>query len=420
MDDRRPGAGPPAGGRPAPTLGARVVDDSADRPPLALGAALLGGLGTAWRSARLARWLGQMPRTLSCDVPGLGTLTANLENVAPAPDRRDAGPVASRAAFLVRTAAHQGAALLEVDQALALSLVRGALGAPAALLPRPLGPTERGVLGAVLSRLLGALDRPIWIDLGTPDRPEDPVTLALTLRCSSGATGPIALSVPGAWLPTAPPLADADAAATLEARVSLIGATTTIPAAEWASLAVGDAVVYDGVAPLDPAHDWSVELWLPGARHASGCATWKPNGDLRGDTFFLPPTSASGSVAAHPFDGGATAGGSLTSEVTRADRGLRKPQSPGGPAPSDLPDRLDGMARSAALLGVEVRVEVAQAQLTVDDLAGLASGGVISLGARSPRRVTLLVGGRPVGEGELAVVEAQLAVRVAQLYTTPR
>jgi type III secretion system YscQ/HrcQ family protein len=375
----------------------------------------------AHRSSQLSRWLGRLPRVISCDVRGLGAVSATLERVDLARAASSgARPFEHAVALSIRAPGQGLAAVLEVEQTLALSLVRAALGAPPPLVSRVLAPAERGVLGAILGQVLSSVEHAAWIDLRAADQPEEPVQVLLTLR-SPGAVGPVRFTIPGAWLernPSTLPLADGPS---VDVGLSLVAATTLVAAADLASLCVGDAVVFDGVAPLGPTSDWPVDLWFLADRSASASGIWKVSGELAatGPLFAVQPARD----AREATDAHSVSATPPTSELTMPDRLPRQTDanpSRGasssdriGPEAPIAPDRLGAIP-------VEVRVEVGRVQMRIDEIAGLARGAVVVLGARHPRPVTLLIGDRPWAEGDLTVIDEQLAVQVTEVFAARR
>ncbi|HBZ46982.1 MAG TPA: hypothetical protein DEO93_06865 [Stenotrophomonas sp.] len=74
--------------------------------------------------------------------------------------------------------------------------------------------------------------------------------------------------------------------------------------------------------------------------------------------------------------------------------------------------------RDLSLLGhvkVSLVAEIGSAELSVDELFGLASDDVVKLDQSVDAVVTLLLNGRPVARGELVAVDDKLGVRITDL-----
>ena len=71
-----------------------------------------------------------------------------------------------------------------------------------------------------------------------------------------------------------------------------------------------------------------------------------------------------------------------------------------------------------ALVGIEavvVEVEVGRLRMTVEQAAGLLPGRVLVLDRETGPEVTLMVGNRNIGRGELCEHEGSLAVKIVEV-----
>jgi type III secretion system YscQ/HrcQ family protein len=279
-----------------------------------------------------------------------------------------------------------------VDHRISLALVRAVLGGPAPAAIRPLSRGERGVMAATILSALDALGVSQRVELGLvvgsgpPDPGPDRLVVGGSVRTAAGLDGRALLVIPVAWLAdagrTGPVMARLDglaASATLElARTDLLGAAL-------ASAAVGDVVVFDGIAKTQTDHPWPA------------C--------LRVGDFVAPAcVAADGTLAmVGPF--------SQLEEDAKpmAAQDEKTRWKPGEPSSSEV-------AQVLATAPVEVVAEIGRFTLRGDELAGLMKGGVLSLGPRRSEAIQLRVGGQLWAVGELVSVGDELGVRILRLH----
>ena len=271
-----------------------------------------------------------------------------------------------------------------VSHGVSLALVRAVLGGPPPTAIRPLASAERGVMAAILLSALDAygVSRTIQLGLGDwgmrPDPAADRLMIGGSIGTRTGLGGRALVLIPFGWLAdaawTGPVAASAPASATLEL------ARTELPGADFASAAVGDAVVFDGVACVqDP---WSARLRVGDFVAPAGLAD---NGTLALLGWFTQVEEKS-----------------MASQDEKAPRIQEPPSSE--------------VAKILASAPVEVVAEIGRLTLRGDELAGLMAGGVLSLGPRRTDAIQLRVGGEPWAVGELVCVGDELGVRILKLH----
>jgi flagellar motor switch/type III secretory pathway protein FliN len=140
------------------------------------------------------------------------------------------------------------------------------------------------------------------------------------------------------------------------------------------------------------------DAWIPG--------TWRleraQGGSLRGDVLLAAPSASTGVRARLVEDGRLV----LSGEVD-------------GVCAGDLDDMTESNAGDALLntigdVPVVVRVEIGEATLAAREWAALGRGDVVTLGRRVGELVVLRVGGVPVARGELVNVDGEVGVRIAE------
>ncbi len=67
---------------------------------------------------------------------------------------------------------------------------------------------------------------------------------------------------------------------------------------------------------------------------------------------------------------------------------------------------------------VTVTAELGRAELTLQELIGLAEGSVVELNRAITAPVELVAQGVPMGKGEVVVVDDQFAVRIKEIYAS--
>lgn len=67
---------------------------------------------------------------------------------------------------------------------------------------------------------------------------------------------------------------------------------------------------------------------------------------------------------------------------------------------------------------VTVTAELGRAEMTLQELIGLAEGSVVELNRAITAPVELVAQGVPMGKGEVVVVDDQFAVRIKEIYAS--
>jgi flagellar motor switch/type III secretory pathway protein FliN len=333
------------------------------------------------RSQALSRALAGLSALRSITARGLGRVSLTVERADPWPWRADAGKVPSESTFvLVRDDGTLGS--VSVERFFSLALVRAALGAPSPPVLRPLSPSERGVLGAMVASVLQAAGTGRIRTTLDPPRAlvGDLVAFHLEVR-TAALTGVALVEVPVEWLPTQAFSLPAEAGWLLETELRLELGRTSLPGEVWASAEVGDAVVFEGVSALDDEAAWPCDIHI--GPH-SAPARLDGRGELGVAGAFLPTPDR---------------GGPLLS-----DEDLTSPRL----VPEDA-------AQLLASAPVEIVAEIGRLPMRGDEVMGLVNGTVIALGERRRDMVTLRVGGRPWARGELVNVDDQLGVRITEI-----
>jgi type III secretion system YscQ/HrcQ family protein len=337
------------------------------------------------RSRAVARAMAATGGTGGLNARGLGRVQLVVERVDVSPWRGDpaAHPSPESAFMLVRSDGSFGC--VTVERFFALGLVRLALGAPAPPVLRPLSPSERGVLGAIVAAAVSATGGSIRVSLERPRPPDGDYVAVNLLARTPTLTGGVLFELPVAWLPTTAPSFPLQAAWLLETVMMIEAGRTSLGGGAFATAEVGDVVVFEGVSSLRDDSPWPCELRL-GANRAR--AQLLPNGELRLDSAFVlgPQTTAA-------FD-------------------MSDDQDPRGGRPDNL-----GPEAAAALASapVEIVAEIGRVPLRGDEVLGLINGSVLPLGPRRRDLVTLRVGGRIWARGELVHIEEELGVRITEV-----
>ncbi len=297
----------------------------------------------------VARKLAALPRSWRAEIPPFGAATLVVAGI-------DRAPTSSEAIAL---AIVQGNARgrLSLGLPFAARLIDAALGGRGVFsAARALGPAERGVLVALIAPLL---DAPGWsIDLAPA--PESGVghaiavnvegpfgagVLWLDLPATDSAVAPAAGSVSGGWGERASGLP-------VEARLEI--AVTHLRASELTRLALGDALVFDGVGfgAFGPQADWSAHLTMGAHRAPLRIA---PNGVL---------------VITGDFQ--------LTEAADRPKVGVVK-EGQEKSMDTTGPTQLATAALAAA--PIEIVAELARLTLRGEEVLGLAPGVVLTVSA---------------------------------------
>lgn len=394
------------------------------------------------RRRRVARWLP--PDGLRTALDELGELaggrfrvvseelfsvsTATLEGALP-------DPLVALALELPGIAPGRGP-VLELDRAFASSLIERLLGAEGQSDGGivALDGVRRGVLAFAAGRALGRLAEPrprlaaVWTTpevvkayLGASEPTVEVWSLVLALETAEGTLTTTAR----AWLP---PLHSAPRGSSeemssrprtarllrvLELDAVVDAGEARLPAAEVASLALGDAVV------LDTAFSAAGRLRL----RALGAAK---------TTWWLARGEGHALEVIERVDGLADGRHSLPSGVHAALRSSARsrmrvndddelrtertnPQTPS--ASAEQADPADA-ARALARLGdapVELSVELARFRLSVEELAALREGEVLPAGALIGGAAHLRAGDVLVARGELVDIDGEIGFRITEL-----
>jgi flagellar motor switch/type III secretory pathway protein FliN len=361
--------------------------------PLSLDA-LPAVTSTRWMSARLPwSWAGRLERPIVLGLAGTGIMRLRWDGF-------ESGELASREELWLADG-EGGRGRVLIDRWLALNIVAATLrfGAPKVL--RRLGAAEKGVLAGHLAALLTFTGGRVVVDLvgGATRLRSVPVPAAIGLGFhaeAAGASGPVRLEVPPAWLTTASwPDASTAAinkvAARLETTARISVAETMLPASDFAHAGRGDIVVFDG-ADFERAVAPDITVRVRVGEHEA-------DGEVRSDGAF---------IFVGPF-GRARKDQEATSVGASRGSGVVK-HSTNMAAVSDDP-KLDVLAGAP----VEVVAELGRVTLRGDELLGLERGSVRAFGHRGAGRVDLVVGGRAWARGELVNVDGELGVRITEM-----
>jgi flagellar motor switch/type III secretory pathway protein FliN len=328
------------------------------------------------RQARATRAVlracASLPERWSVDLPPLGSATMTFAGYDSDPDRIDAAELA------VSFGAGRGR--VSVESSFAARLVDTVLGGGAVFsTARAIGPAGRGVLVGVLApvfdRIGGSLQlgRSVLRE-GGRDRDLASVLFRLETVVASG------------WLRLTPPAGDllpridgSDAWRTRAGRLPVTGsveiAATGVPAGALAGMAVGDAVVFDGVraATFAASGSWDCRLRVGG--HAAD-VTVDAAGKISIDGGFSPLQDEEGKMSASDSNTDATT--------------------------------------VLAAASIEVVAELGRVSLRGDELLGLAPGAVLAMGM-GRTGISLRVSGEVWAEGEIVDIDGELGVRVTRL-----
>jgi type III secretion system YscQ/HrcQ family protein len=335
------------------------------------------------RSRAIARGFATTGAQRQITARGLGRLAIAVDAVEPTPTRAAAGqhPSPETAFTLVRGDGSAGC--LTVERYFALSLVRAALSAPPPPVLRPLSPSERGVLAAIVAGgiagagLVGvklSLDRPRFVD------ERERVVVNLSARGTT-VSGIFTVEVPQSWFPSVAASIPEETAVLLETTLRVELARTELSGGAYLAAEVGDAVVFEGVSAAPETDPWPCELWIGGRKVP---AQLLEDGDLRLAGRFV-----------HASD-------SPVQDMSEKDRSGEGGMNPEG-------------AAVLASAPVEVVAEIGRVSMRGDEVLGLINGVVLSLGERRRDVVTLRVGGRAWARGELVNIDDTLGVRITEI-----
>lgn len=339
------------------------------------------------RTLGIARGLSALSALRELTARGLGRVRLQVDRVDPTPWRPTgtSHPSPESAFLLVNVDGSFGS--LTVERFFALSLVRAALSAPTPPVVRPLSPSERGVLAAVVAAALAASGAgQVRISLD-PWRPiDDRERVLINLSAHTPVTsGGVALEIPTSWLPSAGAQLSRDALEVLATQVRVELARTSLEQGACRSAELGDAVVFEGVSAVAPDGDWPCQVRI---------GSWKADGRVRanGDVHSLGKFAYAAKASRQH----------MTDDPDSSNRGSRQMLEPEG----------------AALLAsapVEVTAELGKLTLRGDEVMGLLAGSVLSLGPRRRDPIVLRVGGQPWARGEIVTVDDDLGVRITEI-----
>jgi flagellar motor switch/type III secretory pathway protein FliN len=314
-----------------------------------------------------------LPASWTVELPPLGSALMIFAGYDSEPDPID------RVELAVSFGVGRGCA--SVESAFATRLVDIVLaGADVFSTARSVGPAERGVLAGVLGPVFDRVGGCVQLDLVPPARERrgrDLVSISFRLETAVASGWLRLMPPPGADLSAR--VGSADAWRARAGRIPVTGcieiAATSVPAGALTGLALGDAVVFDGV------------------RSSAFVAASPWNGRLR--------------VGDHAADIAVDGGGKLS-----IVGGFSPVQHEEGNMSASGPD-MDATTVLAAA-SIEVVAELGRLSLRGDELLGLAPGAVLAVGAR-PTGVSLRVGGEIWADGEIVDIDGELGVRVTRV-----
>lgn len=272
-----------------------------------------------------------------------------------------------------------GRGRVSVESSFAARLVDAVLGGGAVFsTARSIGPAGRGVLVGVLAPVFDRIGGSLQLGpvVSREGRARDLASVLFRLETV----------VASGWLRLTPPAGDLfpriDGPDTWRGRAGRIPvtgcveiATTGVPAAALAGVAVGDAVVFDSVrtATFSANASWDCRLRIAG--YAADVIV-DAAGKVSIDGGFSPLQDEEGKMSAS---------GSNTDATT-----------------------------VLAAASIEVVAELGRVSLRGDELLGLAPGAVLAVGL-GRTGVSLRVGGEVWAEGEIVDIDGELGVRVTRL-----
>jgi type III secretion system YscQ/HrcQ family protein len=327
----------------------------------------------------LDRW--SAPIELEVEVARIGRVVVSYAGAA----ADDVDPEPSIAFGLARGALR---GRVVIDAMLGRRLIASLLGTVEPLALRAASALERGLLAGVVAVVLGRLGVEGALSFAAPAAARGRARLALDLA-ACGVTGCLLVEIPIAWLEErarGPRWVARARRLPVVAAVEL--AATDLAAGALAALAVGDALVFDGVPAMkvDPSVGWPVSVvigeYAAGAV-IDGAGVVRIGDELRRVRTLPIPVRM---IAAHPAK--------------------ESPMSV--PTPEDVTAVL-------AAAPVEVVAEIGRVVLRGDELLALAPGAVVPLPDGRLLTAVLRVGGEVWAEGELVDVDGALGVRVTAL-----
>lgn len=291
------------------------------------------------------------------------------------------------------------AVLVEVEPALAATLVARSLERPAPVLVNAATAPSPAIAGALAAVLLAAARRaPVGVAMrvlgagpATPleapfaERDPEPWVVSLTVLVAHDAfAARVIVSRKSALTSPPAPWETATLAALgpIPLALPIVACATQVTAGELASLRPGDALVV-------------------GSRDA----TWPlssrgQNGGPAGPVWLAAPCSSAGLPAHLAEDGRLVLRGGLE-PLAFAETPMNRDENP-------------AVVAALGEVPVVVRVEIGEAQMTAREWASLGRGDVIALGRRVGELVVLRVGGVPWARGELVELDGEVAVRIVE------
>lgn len=361
----------------------------------------------AWASRPLARARACWPGALRATFPEFGALSLRLCGLALL-ERQSTAGIGSCESFSLWRQGRCGR--LDVDARFAVAASALLLGlSPGLSLARRLSPGERGAFCGLIAATLDQVGAPLEVEAEVPDavplRLDVQVEFDLRLTPSSGApiVGWGRAFFPSSWTEGAsvwwPSLARVPFPVAIEA------ARCQVDREAWASLAPGDALVFDGYPAPTSTAPQEVRLSL---------GPFEAAATLLGEDLSLAGGFAPAALPV-TFWAAGFMGPIASSDPTWKGSASMSRTVEMGPASSTLatPETASpALAHALANTPVEVVAELGRFALTGAELAGLEGGQVLTLGGASRGEVTLAVAGRPVAKGVLVNVDGAFGVRV--------
>lgn len=313
--------------------------------------------------------LGPRDRKLEQTVPPFGTISWTCLTVGDVPPLEPTDGV-----WTLVGPDHQGRIVLDGWSTARLLALGLGLAPPNVV--RPIGSAERGVVAAVIARVLHSVGAAVTVSLRRPPPHVDGLVRLTVMARSTSFSARVGLDVPPRWIPirqTSDIVAQA-ASRAVPVPVAVELATTSLAAAAVLRARAGDAVVFD-VPALSRAVRWPVQV-------------------RAGD---------------HAFSAELASNGELT--VVQTFYPVRK-----GATQMNDDDRVMSTAATViASAPIEVTARIGRFFLRADELLGMAEGTVLPLGSLRSNLVEVTIGSRLWARGELVDVEGQLGVRLTEL-----
>lgn len=323
-----------------------------------------------YRAARTR--LGPKDRKLEQTIPPFGTISWTCLSVGDVPPLEP-----TDAAWTLVGPDHQGRIVLDGWSAARLMALGLGLAPPSAI--RPIGSAERGVVAAVIARVLHSIGAAVTVSLRRPPSNLDGLVRLTVMARSTSFSARVGLDVPPGWIPNreTPDIVTQAAACAVPIPVAVELATTSLDAAAVLRARPGDAVVFD-LPPLSRAARWPVRVRI-------------------GD---------------HAFSAELASSGELT--VVETLHPVRK-----GATQMNDDDRVTSTAATViASAPIEVTARIGRFFLRADELLGMAQGTVLPLGPLRSNLVEVTIGSRLWARGELVDVDGQLGVRLTEIRET--